>query len=169
MNSAGTTYATQVQVSDVNRSYPLPDLSLPNAHGVGIYWIDPGGNADWNARGYKTSVVRDNAGTILLAEDASSQASAGNIWPCICLGPQVSDGINGGWGNMYQTDLKAPQDAATLSNDGYSEGLQLYKAHHNRFNYVFHDNHVESLRLQDTIGTGTMTTPKGMWTVVQGD
>jgi prepilin-type N-terminal cleavage/methylation domain-containing protein len=169
MNSCGTNFSSQVQVSDNKRAYPLPSLNLPGAHGVGIYWTDPGGTADWNARGYSTSVVRDAGGSILLAEDASSQASVGNIWPCVCLGPQASDGANGGWGNMYQTDLRAPQGVAPLTVGGYSEGLQLYKAHHNRFNYVFHDNHVESLKIEQTIGTGTLADPKGMWTIAQGD
>jgi prepilin-type processing-associated H-X9-DG protein len=52
---------------------------------------------------------------------------------------------------------------------GYSEGLLLYKAHRNRFNYVFHDNHVETLKIEQTIGSGTLTAPKGMWTIVPGD
>jgi prepilin-type N-terminal cleavage/methylation domain-containing protein len=169
MNSCGTNYLTQVQVSDNKRTYPLPSLNLPGAHGVGVYWTDPGSTADWNARGYSTSVVRDNGGSILLAENASSMASVGDIWPCVCLGPQAADGANGGWGNLFQTDLRAPQDAPSLTVNGYSEGLQLYKAHHSRFNYVFHDNHVESLRIEQTVGTGTLASPKGMWTVAQGD
>jgi prepilin-type N-terminal cleavage/methylation domain-containing protein/prepilin-type processing-associated H-X9-DG protein len=163
MNSAGTTYGTQVQVDDSFRSYPLPDLTRANAHGVGIYWTDRGATPDWNARGYKTGVVPDAAGTILLAENASSQSAAGNIWPCISCGPQTSDG--GAWGNLYQTDLKAPQSPASLSGpNSYSEGLLLYKAHRSRFNYLFHDNHVETLKIEQTVGTGTLTAPKGMWT-----
>ena len=156
MNGTGAGYQTQIQVDDKKRTYPLPDLTASGAHGVGIYWADPGGTADWGARGYQTSVVRDTGGTILLAEDASSMGCAGNIWPCVCLGPQTSEGAANGWGNMYQTDLRAPQDTATLTANGYSEGFQLYKAHHNRFNYVFHDNHVETLKIEDTVGSGTI-------------
>jgi prepilin-type N-terminal cleavage/methylation domain-containing protein/prepilin-type processing-associated H-X9-DG protein len=171
MNSSGdsTTIGTLVQVDDSFRRYPLPSLTQPNAHGVGIYWTDPGSTADWNARGYKTPVVRDPAGTILLAENLSSQGAAGNIWPCVSCGPQFTDGGSGGWGNCYQTDPRAPQDGTTLGAGGFSEGLLLYKAHRNRFNYVFHDNHVETLRIGQTIGSGTLTAPKGMWTVAQGD
>jgi prepilin-type N-terminal cleavage/methylation domain-containing protein len=165
MNSAGTIWGTQIQVDDKYRTYPLPDLNQPNAHGVGIYWTDGGSKPDWNARGYKTAVVRDQAGTILLAEMASSQGAAGNVWPCVSLGPRTFDGGN----SLYQIDLNAPQDAATLASDGHSEGLMLYKAHRSRFNYVFHDNHVESLKIEQTIGSGTLTAPKGMWTVAQGD
>ena len=175
MVSAGTTYGTQIQVSDANRTYPLPSLNLPNARGVGIYWIDGGSTPDWSAKGYKTSVVRDSSGTIMLAEQASSQGCAGNIWPCCCLGPQTSDGGSGGWGNLYQTDLAAPQNGSILAGGGYNEGLQLYKAHRNRFNYVFHDNHVEALRMEATVGSASgpprvqLSSPKGMWTVIQGD
>jgi prepilin-type N-terminal cleavage/methylation domain-containing protein/prepilin-type processing-associated H-X9-DG protein len=172
MNSSGAgsqDYGTLVQVDDQLRVYPLPNLNQPDAHGVGIYWIDHEASVDWNAKGYATSLVRDPAGTIMLAEDASSQGAAGNIWPCCCCGPQVSDGSSGGWGNLHQTDLKAPQSGATLAAGGYSEGFSLYKAHSNRFNYVFHDNHVESLKIEQTIGSGTLAAPKGMWTVTVGD
>jgi prepilin-type N-terminal cleavage/methylation domain-containing protein len=172
MNSCGnnvTGFGSLVQVNDNFRKYPLPDLNQPNAHGVGIYWMDTGGAPDWNARGYKTTVVRDSSGTILLTENASSQGIAGNIWPCITCGPQTSDGASGGWGNCYQTDLKAPLNPATLASSGYSEGFLLYKQHHSRFNYVFHDNHVETLKIEQTVGIGTLLNPKGMWTIAQGD
>jgi prepilin-type processing-associated H-X9-DG protein len=53
--------------------------------------------------------------------------------------------------------------------DGYSEGFLLYKAHGNRFNYAFCDGHVEALKLEQTLGTGTLANPKGMWTCVPGD
>jgi prepilin-type N-terminal cleavage/methylation domain-containing protein len=173
MNGSGpgqNAYGTLVQVDDKNRTYPLPSLSQPTAQGVGIYWMDQGSTADWNARGYNTTVVRDPTGTILLAENVSSQGTVGNIWPCISCGPQAPSASSGAWGNLYQTDPGAPQDAASLlSATGYSEGLLLYKAHRSRFNYVFHDNHVETLRIEQTIGNGTLTVPMGMWTVAQGD
>jgi len=175
MNSCGSTYGTLVQVDDKNRTYVLPDLTQSGAHGVGIYWTDTGSTPDWSARGYKTSVVRDPSGTILLAEDSSSMQCAGNIWPCCCCGPEVSDGSANGWGNLYQIDLAAPQGAATLAQNGYCEGSLLYKAHRSRFNYVFHDNHVESLKIEQTVGnasgplTSRLLNPKGMWTVAAGD
>ena len=169
MNSAGATYQTTIQVPDQNRTFPLPDLNQPGAHGVGIYWIDTGGAPPWSAPGYKTSVVRDPAGTILLAEVSSSMQCAGNICPCCCCGPETSDGNPNGWGNLYQIDLKATQNAGSLSQNGYNEGALLYKAHRNRFNYVFCDGHAEALKIEQTIGTGTLTNPKGMWTVAAGD
>lgn len=169
MNSAGKNYGVNIQVDDQFRQYPLPSLNDPTAHGVGIYWTDRASSPDWNARGYKASAVGDSAGTILLAEDSSSMQCAGNIWPCVTCGPYIADGAANGWGNLYQIDVKAPKDSTTLANNGYSEGTLLYKAHSGRFNYVFHDNHVESLKTEQTVGGGTLTNPKGMWTAIQGD
>lgn len=172
MNSAGSSYGVDFQVDPKKGTYPLPDLSQPNRHGVGIYWQSSDATADWSARGYPSSVVRDPAGTILLCELANSQGAMGNIWPCNCLGPQpgVTD-----WAGLYQIDPSAPTDAKTLSGGGYSEGNQLYKAHNNRFNYAFHDGHVETLRIEDTLGSASgpplvrIQNPKGMWTVTPGD
>ena len=169
MNSAGSAYGVSIQVDPQNGKYPLPDLNQPNRHGVGIYWSSSASTPDWDAKGYKTSVVKDPGGTILLTEQASSQNAIGNIWPCVSLGPITSDGTAGGWGNLYQIDTAASQNPATLTQSGYNEGQQLYQAHWNRFNYLFHDGHVEALQYQQTIGTGTLIAPKGMWTVVPGD
>ncbi len=172
MNSSGSAYAVDFQVDPQNGKYPLPDLSQPNRHGVGIYWQAPSGSFDWGARGYPTSVVRDPSGTILLCELANSQASEGNIWPCNCLGPQP--GV-ANWAGLYQIDPSAKSDVASLFNGSYSEGQMLYKAHNNRFNYAFHDGHVETLRVEDTIGSASgpplvrIQNPKGMWTVAPGD
>jgi prepilin-type processing-associated H-X9-DG protein len=168
MNSAGSAYGVDIQVDPQNGKYPLPDLNQPNRHGVGIYWNATSGAVDWDARGYKTSVVKDPGGTILLCEVASSQGCMGNIWPCTCCGPQTTDG--GAMGNLYQIDTAAANyDAAKFSSGGYNQGNQLYKAHWNRFNYLFHDGHVAALPYQQTIGTGTVNSPKGMWTVISGD
>jgi prepilin-type processing-associated H-X9-DG protein len=41
--------------------------------------------------------------------------------------------------------------------------------HKDRFSWLFVDGHVESLKPSDTIGTGTMLAPKGMWTINPGD
>jgi prepilin-type processing-associated H-X9-DG protein len=172
MNSAGSTYAVDFMVDSQNGKYPLPDLNQPNRHGVGIYWSASSGSPDWDAKGYKTSVVKDPGGTILLCELANSQGSMGNIWPCNCLGPQP--GV-ANWAGLYQIDPSAPTDSAHLSSGGYSEGQQLYQAHNNRFNYLFHDGHVEALKIEDTVGTASgspllkLTNPKGMWTVISGD
>jgi len=157
MNSVGPDWGSDYQVSTTNQRYPLPDLTVVGRHGVGIYWMDAGlpgtGLPDWNAIGYKTSVVGDPAGTILLVEEPNIQNVVGNIWPCICNGPQ-------GVGDLYQMDPSP--DAKNFGNDQY--GL-----HSDRFNYLFHDNHVEPLKIQQTVGIGTLGYPMGMWTVKTGD
>ncbi len=155
MNSVGTLWGTDYQVPTANQQYPLPDLSRAGRHGVGIYWTDGGLNGlpDWDARGYRTTVVADPAGTTLLVEEPNIQNVVGNIWPCICLGPQ-------GQGDLYQVD-PAP-DAKNFGNNQYG-------IHGQRFNYLFHDNHVQAMKIQQTVGTGTLATPRGIWTVAIGD
>jgi prepilin-type N-terminal cleavage/methylation domain-containing protein len=41
--------------------------------------------------------------------------------------------------------------------------------HKDRFSWLFVDAHVESLKPSDTIGTGTLVAPLGMWTINPGD
>ena len=159
MNAAGPNWSTQYQVDDKGRTYPLP----PIQNGVGIYWTDAALVPDWNARGYRTSAVQDSSGTIMLAENTHGQQCAGNIWTCICIGPQSATA-----NELYQTDPStAPQDPS--SSGSVSQGQVFYKAHKGRFNYAFCDGHVESLKLEQTIGSGTLTNPKGMWTAAAGD
>jgi hypothetical protein len=38
-----------------------------------------------------------------------------------------------------------------------------------RFNYLLHDAHVECLKIENTVRTGSLTQPKGMWTITVGD
>ena len=163
MNSVGPNWQSDYQVPDNNRGYPLPGLSQNGRQGVGIYWTDTGSTPDWDARGYRTSVVRDPSGTILLAENTHGQQAAGNIWSCIVIGPK-SNTPNA----LYQTDSNTTQQDPS-SGSAVNQGTFMYKAHKGRFNYVFCDGHVESLKMEQTIGTGTMTAPKGMWTVAAGD
>jgi len=59
MIGAGKSWAVDFQVDPQNGKYPLPDLNQPNRRGVGIYWQSSSGNPDWEAKGYKTSVVKD--------------------------------------------------------------------------------------------------------------
>ncbi len=165
MNAVGPNWQSDYQVPDQNRAYPLPDLMKNNRHGVGIYWTDTGSTPDWDAHGYKTSVVRDNAGTLLLVENTHGQQAAGNIWTCVCLGPQYNTGQN----NLYQLNPNSIMPQNPNTSTAVNQGDLLYRAHKHRFNYVFCDAHVESLKVEDTIGTGTLTAPKGMWTVLPGD
>lgn len=143
----------------------LPDVSTPGFLGVGIYWT--GANLDrpsLNFPGFPETVVRHPSGSIMLAEVATSQNAEGNVWPCCCCGPITSDGQEGGWGNLYQIDTKAPQTTSTLESGLYNEGQQLYKAQRNRFTYAFHDGHVEELRYQQTTNSAG-----GMWNINTAD
>jgi prepilin-type N-terminal cleavage/methylation domain-containing protein/prepilin-type processing-associated H-X9-DG protein len=174
MNSVGPNWGSEIQVDPKGGRYPLPDLSVPGRHGVGIYWSSTAsGFPDSGAKGYPTSVVRDPSGTILLCELASGQGCMGNIWPCVAIGPQTSDPADttSGWGNLYQIDYNAPErPAARLASTSYNEGQQLYRAQASRFNYAFHDGHVETLKVEDTLGgTKNMKQARGMWTVAPGD
>ena len=155
MNGVGPNYQTEWQVPTQSHRYPLPPVN----HGVGIYWSD--GNSeklDPDARGYKANVIRDNAGTIELVEQPNYQNFCGQIWPCMSIGPV-------GTGDLYQTDPTANGYSATSKNFGTS----AYGLHSKRFNYLFHDNHVEALKMEQTIGKGALTDPKGMWTITAGD
>ena len=141
----------------------LPDITQPGKLSIGIYWQAPTANdANWDALGFPSTAVRDPAGTILLCENTSGQQCAGNIWTCICNGPQSLSA-----NELYQIDNSPRQDPNASSS--VNEGALLYKAHKNRFNYVFNDGHVESLRVEQTVGGGTLTAPKGMWSMVAGD
>jgi prepilin-type N-terminal cleavage/methylation domain-containing protein/prepilin-type processing-associated H-X9-DG protein len=160
MNGAGPAWQAEYQIPTAGQKYPMPQ---PN-RGVGIYWRDNGligGRPDWDARSFKTSVVRDAAGTILLVEQPNGQGAVGNEWPSISLGPQ-------GAGSLYQIDPAAPtQDPAATG--GVNQGAMTYNSHGQRFNYLFHDGHIQSLRTTDTIGSGTLTASRGMWTIAPGD
>ena len=151
MNAVGPTWRDEYQIPLGN---PLP----PPNRGVGVYWnAQNQALVDWDAPSYRSSVVADPSGTILLVEEPTGDNVADNIWPCICLGPQGTAGA--GNGEMYQIDTGDPQN----------QGTDLYRRHGQRFNYLFHDNHVETLRMEQTVGSGTLAAPKGMWTVAAGD
>jgi len=166
MNSVGPNWSSQYQI-DCTSGYKLPDINQPGYHGPGIYWQTTKLLPDMNAPGYPTTVVRSPAGTILLAEETGGQQCEGNIWTCICNGPQTS--MNGSAnGNLYQIDTTAPKQSAT-SGSGVNQGALLYKAQNNRFNYMFCDGHAAALAIEQTIGTGTLSDPKGMWTSLSSD
>jgi len=166
MNSVGPNWGTQYQVSTQNGIYLLPDLNQPGYHGVGIYWQSSALLPDWDAKGYKTSVVKDPGGTILLCEETGGQQCVGNTWTCVCNGPEAA--LNGSAnGNLYQIDTTSITQNPT--SGGVNQGALLYNAQNKRFNYLFCDGHVEALAIEQTVGTGTLLNPAGMWTVRIGD
>jgi prepilin-type N-terminal cleavage/methylation domain-containing protein/prepilin-type processing-associated H-X9-DG protein len=146
------------------RTYKLPDLSQPDnmgpRHGVGIYWCDDKPTVDdWDAPGYKTSIVRDPSRNILICENTTGQGACANQWTSVCTGPQSAAESAG----LYQTSLvTVPQDP-NASGGGHQQGQLLYAAQKFRFNYAFVDGHMEALKMEQTVGSGTLQVPRGMW------
>ena len=141
----------------------LPNIYTPGKLSIGVYWTAPNASdANWDAPGFSSTAVRDPAGTILLCENTSGQQCAGNIWTCISIGPQAISA-----NELYQMDYSGAQDPN--SQNSVNQGALLYKAQRSRFNYVFNDGHVETLRIEQTIGGGTLANPRGMWTAAAGD
>jgi prepilin-type N-terminal cleavage/methylation domain-containing protein/prepilin-type processing-associated H-X9-DG protein len=126
--------------------------------GVGIYW-NTIPTTQSGAPGYKTSVVPNPAGTINLVEEPAGDNVCGNVWPSISVAPANYSDNSQGWGECYQTD----------PNDYVNQGLALYALQGKHFNYLFFDNHVSLLTMQQTVGSGTTNAPKGMWTLNQND
>jgi prepilin-type processing-associated H-X9-DG protein len=131
---------------------PLPTPT----DGVGIYWTAT--TTTSTAPGYKTSVVQAPAGTINLVEQPAGDNVCGNVWPSFSIAPSTSDSGQG-LGECYQT----------AANDPNNQGLALYKLHGKRFDYLFFDNHVSTLTMQQTVGSGTTNAPHGMWTLTPED
>jgi prepilin-type processing-associated H-X9-DG protein len=101
-------------------------------------------------------------------ELANSQNVEGNVWPPSCFGPYHS----GSGGGEYQIESGVDQSAGNAEANGISEGLQLYPAQRNRFNYAFHDGHVETLKWDQTCvtksapgGVTVVTMPSGSWSI----
>ena len=139
---------------DVAARQPLPAAT----RGVGVYiFKNDGSLPPWDPPGYKTTVARDPAGTILLVEEPNGRNAAGNDWPSFCAGPN-EDTSSGLGPDPYQ-----------IASGQYGYGAVAYGLHAKRFNYLFHDGHVQIAKTTDTIGTGTLTAPKGMWTMTPGD
>ena len=145
-----------------NFSLSSPGAALPPAnYGVGVYYnlrgFSGGALPSWEPRGYKNDVIRDNAGTILLVEQPNGRNAAGNDWPSFCAAPVEGSGFGIG------------SDPYQISNSQYGYGKTSYGLHAQRFNYLFHDGHVQTLKIQETIGKGTTSIPRGMWTITTGD
>jgi prepilin-type N-terminal cleavage/methylation domain-containing protein/prepilin-type processing-associated H-X9-DG protein len=167
--------ADQIQVSiawgafAARRSYSMnfagfangPNPALPDAKfGVGTYIANNNGShPSWEPPGYKSSTVQDHAGTILLAEVPNGENMAGNDWPSFCAGPVNSTGNFAG----------LTPDCFQIGSSTYNYGAAEYGLHSFRFNYLFHDGHVSTLKYTETVGSGTTNAPRGMWTMVAGD
>jgi prepilin-type N-terminal cleavage/methylation domain-containing protein/prepilin-type processing-associated H-X9-DG protein len=150
MNYAGPGF----MLSAANAPFP------PATHGAGIYYnVRGSGSAStppWEPRGYKTTVVGDPAGTILLVEQPAGGNIAGNDWPSFCQGPT-------GPSQGDQTPFQIPVGGRK------AWGATAYGLHGRRFNYLFFDGHVGIHKITDTVGIGSTNAPKGMWTMIAGD
>ena len=114
--------------------------------------------------GYKNSLIRDTSGSILLVELPNARNCAGNDWPSFCAGPGPS--------SPYTTSGCGISDDCIQTGtalDAMNYGSIGYELHSGRFNYLFFDGHVEALKIQDTVGSGTTALPAGAWTIHQGD
>ena len=140
-----------------NGLYPIGSSDFM---GVGIAWSSTGDTTpNFEPPGYSDSVVRHPSGTLMLVELANSMSAQGNNWPNSCKGP-----YNNGTGNQIEPD--AVQSEQNLQGGIVGEGVQLYPAQRKRFNYAFHDGHVETLKWDQTCPTKTQTVPgKGASTV----
>jgi prepilin-type N-terminal cleavage/methylation domain-containing protein/prepilin-type processing-associated H-X9-DG protein len=142
--------------------------------GVGIYWQDSSASGpNWNPPGYPDNVVRHPSGTIMLAEDVNNWNAEGNIWPCCVEGP-IASGLSA-YEVFYQIDPTISSAAQVQNGTAACEGNILYQLQQNRFNYAFHDGHVETLTYQQTCQPkkiGALVNyeiPNGMWNVNTAD
>ena len=138
-----------------------PGAALPSAaYGIGVlYTLSDQSLPNWDAPGYKASAVQDNSGTIVLAELPDGNNFAGNVYPvCAGPGPGLPPGV----------------PTAAYVQSGSGGGIMNYGStttglHGGRFDYLFHDGHVSTLKPSETVGSGTTSNPKGMWTMTAGD
>jgi len=137
-----------------------PGFFPPPLHGVGVYIENNNGSLpDWEVTGYTASVVQDPVGTILLAELPNGRNIAGNDWPSFCVAPTSGSGSPAGF----------TPDCFQIASTQLGYGAAAYALHGGRFNYLFHDGHVQIHKITETVGRGTTNAPQGMWTVISGD
>jgi hypothetical protein len=166
--------ADQIQLSiewgnfATRRSYSMNFAGFANGptvlpepkFGVGTYIANNNGSRPLaDPPGYKSSVVKDHSGTILLAELPNGRNMAGNDWPSFCAGPINSSANFSG----------LLPDCFQIGSSQYNYGSVEYGLHAYRFNYLFHDLHVSTLKYTETLGSGTTNAPRGMWTMIAGD
>lgn len=104
------------------------------------YWL----GGDTAAAGIHLSKINAPSETILLT-DQSARATYGSNTNHILYGPGGATPAQ--WYQNYTSD----------------------PFHFDGWNYLFIDGHVKWLLPEKTIGTGSRTSPKGMWTVNEGD
>lgn len=97
----------------------------------------------------RVSQVPDPSGTFSLVEVLVLDPLGQNV---------LAGGQNGGYSYI---------DNPVQQNNNMSSGSLAW--HNKRWNYLFVDGHVTLIRPEETVGTGSLSTPKGMWTCQKGD
>lgn len=153
----------------ITETGPPYDVRNGTGLGLGVYWSDKSLVASFDAKSFRVSLVKDTSSTGLLVEEPENNGMAGNEWPSVAL--YVSS-LN--YGGMLCQILDNVSLTGNGQNAGVCFGKFVYKAHGLRFNYLFHDGHVESLATNQSIGTAIGTAnalqnPKGLWTITPND
>ena len=120
--------------------------SMPRPLGGGAYYQPPdlrAGVSTYSIGGvpkrFKVSNVPNSSGTLLLLERPDT----------------------GNWqGGVNYTVTDSFTQAGTNAAPSF---------HKDRFSWLFVDTHVQSLKGQETVGTGVLGDPKGMWTLDRND
>lgn len=78
------------------------------------------------------------------------------------------------WGGLanaqgYYNNVQGAQGTPLNSPDDQTLDAKNLSLHDGLFNYLFCDGHVQFLKPELTVGTGSTAVPKGMWTVAPGD
>jgi prepilin-type processing-associated H-X9-DG protein len=152
--------------TDPYATTPAYQLSTATKLGVGIYWSTKQ-PSDWDAKSFRTAIIKDPSGSLLLVEQSLNNNYAANIWPCCSLGVDAV-----AWGGDMLCQMWSAQPMVQNGSPNANLGKYLYKAHTQRFQYLFHDGHVETLATNQTIGNtvgASLMAPKGMWTIEPND
>lgn len=90
-------------------------------------------------RCFRLNDLKPGSGVLLLVEQPHVQSILGHVTMADCR-----------TGTAQFTGVKVP-------------------LHDRRYNYLFNDGHVEKLQVHETLGTGTLDMPRGMWTRAADD
>lgn len=90
-------------------------------------------------RSFRLTELKPGSGVLLLVEQPNVQNILGHITMADCR-----------TGTAQLSGIKKP-------------------LHDQRYNYLFNDGHVERLKVNETVGTGTLDAPRGMWTRAADD
>ena len=101
--------------------------------------------------GWPEAAIEEPASTLLLVEYVYSNnyLGNGNNGSAICTGPVTTTAF-----------------ASNIGQDRIDPGRPF---HLGGYNYLFADGHAKWLHPEQTVGTGTVDSPKGMWTVTADD